>query len=398
MKVLVINGGSSSFKYQLIEMDTETVLAKGLAERIGLEQGKISHEYWENGQKNKVSKEMHFDNHEVAFKEMAAYLTDEKIGVIQSISEIKYIGHRVVHGGKFTAPERVTPQVMEELRKMIPLAPLHNPASIIGIEAAQKIFPKETENFLVFDTAFHQTMPEKAFRYAIPNHFYTEDKIRRYGFHGISHKYVDERTRRHFNNPHLKNITLHLGNGASMAAVDAEGHCIDTSMGFTPLSGLVMGTRTGDIDPATIPYIAQKTGLSLEEIVRIFNFESGLKGVSGLSSDLRDVESVRDTNPHAAEAIDVYINRIKEYVGAYAAALNGVDAIVFTAGVGENATWVREEVLEGLTFLGVQVDKERNNVRGKVAEISTADSKVKAFVIPTDEEVMIARDTYNLSK
>ena len=248
MKILIINGGSSSFKYQLIEMDTESVLAKGLAERIGLEPSKITHEYWENGEKHKISKEIHFPNHETAFKVIAEYLTDSEIGVIKSTKEVKYIGHRVVHGGKFTAPERVTPEVIEELRKVIPLAPLHNPASIIGIEAAQKIFTEGTENFVIFDTAFHQTMPEKAFRYAIPNHYYTEDKIRVYGFHGISHKYVDARTRRHFNEPHMKNITLHLGNGASMAAVNEDGHCIDTSMGFGPGDGLIMGTRAGNIE------------------------------------------------------------------------------------------------------------------------------------------------------
>ena len=397
MKVLVINGGSSSFKYQLIEMDTETVLAKGLAERIGLEQGKISHEYWENGQKNKVSKEMHFDNHEVAFKEMAAYLTDEKIGVIQSISEVKYIGHRVVHGGKFTAPERVTPQVMEELRKVIPLAPLHNPASII-IEAAQKIFPKETENFVVFDTAFHQTMPEKAFRYAIPNHFYTEDKIRRYGFHGISHKYVDERTRRHFNNPHLKNITLHLGNGASMAAVDAQGHCIDTSMGFGPNEGLLMGSRCGDIDSAVVFFLGKK-GLSNDEIAKIFNHESGMKGITG-SSDARDVEALAEKgDPNGILCLDMYAYRVKKYIGAYAAALNGVDTLIFTAGLGENAAIIRELACEGLEYLGVKIDKEKNkalNHPSDIVEIQAADSKVKIVIVATNEEIQIARDVLSL--
>ena len=391
MKVLVINGGSSSFKYQLIEMDTDTVLAKGLAERIGLEQGKISHEYWENGQKNKVSKEMHFDNHEVAFKEMAAYLTDEKIGVIQSISEVKYIGHRVVHGGKFTAPERVTP-------KVIPLAPLHNPASIIGIEAAQKIFPKETENFVVFDTAFHQTMPEKAFRYAIPNHFYTEDKIRRYGFHGISHKYVDERTRRHFNNPHLKNITLHLGNGASMAAVDAQGHCIDTSMGFGPNEGLLMGSRCGDIDSAVVFFLGKK-GLSNDEIAKIFNHESGMKGITG-SSDARDVEALAEKgDPNGILCLDMYAYRVKKYIGAYAAALNGVDTLIFTAGLGENASIIRQLVCEDLEYLGVKIDAEKNkslNHPSDIVEIQAPDSKVKIVIVATNEEIQIARDVLSL--
>ena len=380
MKVLIINGGSSSFKYQLIEMDTETVLAKGLAERIGLEQSKITHEYWEKGEKHKISKEMHFPNHEAAFKVIAEYLTDKDFGVIKSTSEVKYIGHRVVHGGKFTTPERVTPAVVEELRKVIPLAPLHNPASIIGIEA------------------FHQTMPEKAFRYAIPNHFYTEDKIRRYGFHGISHKYVDARTRRHFNNPHLKNITLHLGNGASMAAVNEQGHCIDTSMGFGPNEGMLMGTRCGDIDSAVVFFLGKK-GLSNDEIAKIFNHESGMKGITG-SSDARDVEALAEKGDHNGKlCLDMYAYRVKKYIGAYAAALNGVDTLIFTAGLGENSSTIREAICEDLEFLGIKIDKTKNkelNHPSDIVEVQAADSKVKIVLVATNEEIQIARDVLSL--
>ncbi|MEB3004534.1 acetate kinase [Capnocytophaga sp. G2] len=398
MKILIINGGSSSFKYQLIEMDTESVLAKGLAERIGLEQGKITHEYWKNGEKYKVSKEMHFDNHEVAFKEMAAYLTDNEVGVIKSINEVKYIGHRGVHGGKYTTPKRVTPEVMEELRKGIPLAPLHNPANIIGIEAAMKTFPKETENFVVFDTAFHQTMPERAYRYAIPNHYYTEDRIRVYGFHGISHKYVDARTRRHFNNPHMKNITLHLGNGASMAAVNEEGHCIDTSMGFGPGDGLIMGTRAGNIDSTVVFFLGEK-GLSTQEISKILNSESGMKGLIG-SPDARDLETlVNQNDPKGNLCLDMYAYRVKKFIGAYMIALGGVDSLIFTAGIGENSAMIRKAVCEGLETFGIKIDPDKNkqlNHPSDIVEIQASDSKVKIVIVATNEELQIARDVLSL--
>lgn len=394
MKILVINGGSSSFKYQLLEMDNESVLAKGLAERIGQAQSKITHEYWENGVKQKVSKEIHFPNHEAAFKEMANYLTDEKIGVIKNTNEIKYIGHRVVHGGeKFSTSQKITPEMMEELRALIPLAPLHNPANIAGIEAAEKTF-SNAENFAIFDTSFHQTLPEKAFRYAIPNHFYTEDQVRVYGFHGISHKYVDGRTRRYFNNPHLKNITIHLGNGASMAAVNEQGHSIDTSMGFGPNEGLMMGTRSGDIDSAAIFYLADK-GHSLSEINNILNKESGMKGISG-SSDARDVEALFDKNDtNGILCFDMYAYRIQKYIGAYAAALNGVDTLIFTAGIGENSPLVRSLVCKNLEFFGIKIDETKNEELSRpddIVEIQTADSKVKIVIVATNEELQIARD------
>ncbi|MGX7111375.1 acetate/propionate family kinase [Gemella cuniculi] len=392
-KILAINSGSSSLKFQLFEMPEETVITKGLVERIGIENGIFTIEF--NGEK--IKETLDISNHNVAIEMLLSKLTS--MGIVKDVTEIEGVGHRVVHGGEFyDSSILVTDEELKKVDSIEDLAPLHNPANIMGARAFREILPG-VPNVLTFDTAFHQSMPKSTYMYAVPREFYEKYGVRKYGAHGTSHRYIGETVAEILGKDpkELKTISCHIGNGASICAIK-NGKSFDTSMGFTPLSGLVMGTRTGDIDPATIPYIAQKTGLSLEEIVRIFNFESGLKGVSGISSDLRDVEDLRDTNQYAAEAIDVYINRIKEYVGAYAAAMNGVDAIVFTAGVGENATWVREEVLEGLTFLGVEVDKEKNNVRGKVAEISTPNSKVKAFVIPTNEEVMIARDTYNLSK
>lgn len=391
-KILAINSGSSSLKFQLFEMPEETVIAKGLVERIGIENGIFTIEF--NGEKNKEV--LDIPNHNVAIEMLLSKLTS--MNIVEDVTEIEGVGHRVVHGGEFyDSSVLVTDEELVKVDSIEDLAPLHNPANIMGARAFRQILPG-VPNVLTFDTAFHQGMPKSTYMYAVPREFYEKYGVRKYGAHGTSHRYIGLKTAEVLGKDpkELKIISCHIGNGASICAIKG-GKSFDTSMGFTPLSGLVMGTRTGDIDPATIPYIAQKTGLSLEEIVRIFNFESGLKGVSGISSDLRDVEAQRAENKHAAEAIDVYITRIKEYIGAYAAAMNGVDAIVFTAGVGENATWVREEVLEGLTFLGVEVDKEKNNVRGKVAEISTDSSKVKAFVIPTDEEVMIARDTYNLS-
>ena len=392
-KILAINSGSSSLKFQLFEMPEETVITKGLVERIGIENSMFTIEY--NGEK--IKETLDIPNHDVAIEMLLEKLT--KLGIVNDVKEIEGVGHRVVHGGEFyDSSVLVTDEELAKVDSIEDLAPLHNPANIKGARSFQKELPG-VPNVLTFDTAFHQSIPKATYMYAVPREFYEKYGVRKYGAHGTSHRYVSEKVAELLGKDpkELKTISCHIGNGASICAVK-YGKSFDTSMGFTPLSGLVMGTRTGDIDPATIPYIAKKTGLSLEEIVRIFNFESGLKGISALSSDLRDIEDVRDTNPYAAEAVEVYINRIKEYIGAYAAAMNGVDAIVFTAGVGENATWVREEVLEGLTFLGVEVDKEKNNVRGKVAEISTENSKVKAFVIPTDEEVMIARDTYNLSK
>jgi len=287
---------------------------------------------------------------------------------------------------------------MEELRKGIPLAPLHNPANIIGIEAAMKTFPKETENFVVFDTAFHQTMPERAYRYAIPNHYYTEDRIRVYGFHGISHKYVDARTRRHFNNPHMKNITLHLGNGASMAAVNEEGHCIDTSMGFGPGDGLIMGTRAGNIDSTVVFFLGEK-GLSTQEISKILNSESGMKGLIG-SPDARDLETlVNQNDPKGNLCLDMYAYRVKKFIGAYMIALGGVDSLIFTAGIGENSAMIRKAVCEGLETFGIKIDPDKNkqlNHPSDIVEIQASDSKVKIVIVATNEELQIARDVLSL--
>ena len=392
-KILAINSGSSSLKFQLFEMPEEKVITKGLVERIGIENSVFTIEF--NGEKNKETVDI--PNHDVAIEMLLSKLTS--LGIVSDVKEIEGVGHRVVHGGEFyDASVLVTDEELAKVDSIEDLAPLHNPANIKGVRSFQKELPG-VPNVLTFDTAFHQSMPKSTYMYAVPREFYEKYGVRKYGARGQTPRYIGEKVAEVLGKDpkELKTISCHIGNGASVCAIK-NGKSFDTSMGFTPLSGLVMGTRTGDIDPATIPYIAEKTGLTLNEILRIFNFESGLKGVSGISSDLRDVEGARFTDPHAAEAIDVYINRIKQYVGAYAAAMNGVDAIVFTAGVGENATWVREEVLEGVSFLGVEIDKEKNNVRGKLTEISTPNSKVKAFVIPTDEEVMIARDTYNLSK
>lgn len=392
-KILAINSGSSSLKFQLFEMPEETVIAKGLVERIGIDNGIFTIEF--NGEK--IKDELDIPNHNFAIERLLSKLTELKI--VDKVEDIEGVGHRVVHGGEFFDKSvLVTDEVLKTLDSIQDLAPLHNPANIMGVKAFQKVLPG-VPNVLTFDTAFHQTMPKSTYMYAVPRDYYEKYGVRKYGAHGTSHRYIAQMAAEVTGKDikELKTISCHIGNGASICAIDG-GKSVDTSMGFTPLSGLVMGTRTGDIDPATIPYISLKTGLDLKEIVHVFNHESGLKGVSGISSDLRDVEDARDTDPRASEAIDVYVTRIKEYIGSYAALMNGVDVIVFTAGVGENATWVREEVLEGVSFLGLEVDKEKNNVRGKLTEITTPESKVKAFIIPTNEELMISRDTYELTK
>ncbi|MBU0278516.1 MULTISPECIES: acetate/propionate family kinase [unclassified Gemella] len=392
-KILAINSGSSSLKFQLFKMPEEKVIAKGLVERIGIENGIFTIEF--NGEK--IKDELDIPNHNFAIERLVNKLTEMKI--VEKVEEIEGVGHRVVHGGEFfDSSVLVTDEVLKQLDSIQDLAPLHNPANIMGVKAFQKVLPG-VPNVLTFDTAFHQSMPKSTYMYAVPREYYEKYGVRKYGAHGTSHRYIAQMVAEVTDKKveELKTISCHIGNGASICAIK-EGKSLDTSMGFTPLSGLVMGTRTGDIDPATIPYISLKTGLDLKEIIHVFNNESGLKGLSGVSSDLRDVEDIRYTNANAAEAIDIYISRIKEYVGSYAAIMNGVDVIVFTAGVGENAAWVREEVLEGLSFLGIEVDKEANNVRGKIAEITKPTSKVRAFVIPTNEELMISRDTFELSK
>ena len=395
MKILVINAGSSSLKYQLINMQDESVLAKGNVERIGLPEPLLKHT--PQG-KDAIEIPGDFKNHVEAIKKVIELLTDKEHGVIESMDEIAAVGHRVVHGGEqFSRSVVLDDEVMKAIEANIELAPLHNPANIMGINACRNVMPN-TPMVAVFDTAFHQTMPEKAYMYAIPYDIYKNYGIRRYGFHGTSHKYVSQKAAEFLGKPleSLKIITCHLGNGSSIAAVDG-GKSVDTSMGFTPLEGLPMGTRSGSLDPAILSYMMEKKNLSYEEVNKILNRESGMLGLSGLSSDFRDLhKAAAEGNKRAQMALDVFNYEVKKYIGAYAAAMGGVDCIVFTAGVGENTPRVRAESCSGLEFMGVKIDKERNESVKKEGEINTDDSKVKVLVIPTNEELMIARETMEL--
>jgi acetate kinase len=395
MKILVINAGSSSLKYQLINMQDESVLAKGNVERIGLPEPLLKHT--PQG-KDAIEIPGDFKNHVDAIKKVIELLTDKEHGVIESMDEIAAVGHRVVHGGEqFSRSVVIDDEVMKAIEANIELAPLHNPANIMGINACRNVMPN-TPMVAVFDTAFHQTMPEKAYMYAIPYDTYKNYGIRRYGFHGTSHKYVSQKAAEFLGKPleSLKIITCHLGNGSSIAAVDG-GKSVDTSMGFTPLEGLPMGTRSGSLDPAILSYMMEKKNLSYEEVNKILNRESGMLGLSGLSSDFRDLhKAAAEGNKRAQMALDVFNYEVKKYIGAYAAAMGGVDCIVFTAGVGENTPRVRAESCSGLEFMGVKIDKERNESVKKEGEINTDDSKVKVLVIPTNEELMIARETMEL--
>ncbi|MGL5416639.1 MAG: acetate kinase [Clostridium sp.] len=397
MKILVINCGSSSLKYQLIDMNNEEALAQGLVERIGI-QGSVLTQKVDGRDKYVVETEM--KDHKDAIKLVLDTLIDEKNGVIKSMDEINAVGHRVVHGGeKYSSSVIINDEVMKELEECAKLAPLHNPPNIIGIKACQALM-KDTKMVAVFDTAFHQTMPEKAYMYALPYEIYEDHAVRKYGFHGTSHKFVSSEVARVMGKDikDLKIITCHLGNGSSLAAIKG-GECIDTSMGFTPLDGIVMGTRTGSMDPAVVVYMATDLGYSVDEINTILNKKSGVLGVSGVSSDFRDIEEAAEKGNHRAQlALDMFRYSIRKQIGAYAAAMDGVDVIVFTAGVGENSIICRNAILSGLGYLGVKIDKERNNVRGKIAKISTDDSSVEAYVIPTNEELVIARDTLGLVK
>ena len=397
MKVLVINCGSSSLKYQLIDMETENSLAQGLVERIGIE-GSVLTQKVEGKDKYIVKTPM--KNHKEAIEIVLKALVDGEHGVIKSMDEITAVGHRVVHGGeKYASSVLITEEVKKSIEECYKLAPLHNPPNMIGIEACEEIMPN-TPMVAVFDTAFHQTMPKEAFLYALPYELYTENGIRKYGFHGTSHMYVSNKVAEVMGKDikDLKIVTCHLGNGASLCAVK-NGVSIDTTMGFTPLDGIVMGTRSGSIDPAIVLYLINELKYSTEDVNTLLNKKSGVLGISGVSSDFRDIEdAAAKGDERAILALDIYHYRIRTQIGAYAAAMGGVDAIVFTAGVGENGPETREACLEGLEFLGVKVDKEKNNVRGKVREISTEDSTVKAFVIPTNEELVIARDTKKLVK
>ena len=395
MKILVINSGSSSLKYQLIDMETEAVLAKGNCDRIGIADPTFSYKT----DNVKIERPADFPNHQVAVKTVLATLADPEIGVISDMKEIDGVGHRVVASGEaFKQPTLVTPHAMQLMEEIKDLAPLHNPAAIIGVNACLAEMP-DTPMVLVFDTGFHFTMPDYAYMYAIKYEDYEKYKIRRYGAHGTSHKYVAEQCAKYLN-VDIKDtriITCHLGNGSSITAVKG-GKCIDTSMGFTPLAGMPMGTRSGDIDPAIVIYLIKELGYSVDEVNEILNKKSGILGISGLSSDFRDVRDAayKKGDERSLLAIDIYTYKIRTQIGAYAAAMGGLDVIVFTAGIGENADMIREACLKNLEFLGVYLDKEKNKQNGEIAEISKDDSKVKVFVIPTNEELMIAKETMEL--
>ncbi|MCL2610088.1 MAG: acetate kinase [Defluviitaleaceae bacterium] len=389
MKILVLNCGSSSLKYQVFDMTNESVLAKGVCERIGLDKSIISHK----GKEEFKKKEAEMKNHKDAIQIVLDTIVDETYGVLSSLDELDGVAHRVVHGGdKFSGSVVITDEVIAEMKKCVELAPLHNPPGINGIEAVTALLPniKQTGSF---DTSFHQTMPEKAYIYAIPYKFYEKYGIRRYGFHGSSHVYVSAEAAKLLGKPieELKIITAHLGNGSSVTAVK-HGKSIDTSMGLTPLEGLAMGTRSGDIDPAIIEFLAEKEGLTAKEVVNILNKESGVLGISEVSSDFRDIEDEAPKgNKKAQLALDVFYYRVAKYIGAYVAAMNGVDAIVFTAGLGENSPEAREEVCAYLGYLGIEIDKEVNKVRGKTTLVSKS-TKPAVYTIPTNEELVLARE------
>lgn len=391
--VLAVNAGSSSLKFQLIEMPEENVKAHGIFERIGLGDSIFTLEVGDH-EEEIIGDIM---AHDEAVKQMLEKLMST--GSIQSYDEIDAVGHRVVHGGeRFSKSVLLTDQIIKEIEELTELAPLHNPANLTGIHAFKEILPN-VPMVAVFDTAFHQTMPEKSYLYSLPYDYYEKYGIRKYGFHGTSHQYVSQRAAEMLGVPleQLRLISCHLGNGASIAAIQ-NGESIDTSMGFTPLAGITMGTRSGDIDPALIPYIMQKTGMNAFEVLNVLNKESGMLGLSGFSSDLRDIQDQVETNPRAEMALEVFAARIHQYLGSYAARMSGVDAIIFTAGVGENSIAVREKVLTGLEFMGVYWDPSLNNFRGKEGFINYPHSPVKVIVIPTNEEIVIARDTIRLAK
>ena len=394
MIVLVVNCGSSSLKYQLVNMDNEEVMAKGLVEKIGLTDSQLTHKW--NGQKKEIKQSI--PDHQVAVKLVLDILTDAECGVIKSMDAIDAVGHRVVHGGEeFAASTLITDEVMKALEKCSAMAPLHNPPNIIGINACKAIMPGVPQ-VGVFDTAFHQTMPAKAFMYGLPYELYKEDHIRRYGFHGTSHRYVAGEVAKVMGKPveELRIINCHLGNGSSLAAIK-YGKCVDTTMGFTPLAGVLMGTRCGDIDPAIVLNVMDNHNLSTKDMDKLMNKQSGVLGISGVSSDFRDLgKAAGEGNERAQLALDMFHYQVRKEIGAFAAAMGGVDVITFTAGVGENGIEDRAAIASGLEYLGAKLDPQRNDVRGKDALISTDDSTVKMYVIPTNEEIMIARDTKDI--
>ena len=385
MNVLVINCGSSSLKFQLINSDTEAVLAKGLCERIGID-GRLTYQP-AGGEKTTEDKAM--PTHTEAIQFVIDALTDAERGVVGSLEEIGAVGHRLVHGGeKFASSAVITDEMLKAVEECNDLAPLHNPANLIGVDACKKLMPN-TPMVGVFDTAFHQTMPEKAYMYGLPYEYYEQYKVRRYGFHGTSHSFVSKRTAEILGQPYnnLKTIVCHLGNGASICAVE-NGKSVDTTMGLTPLEGLVMGTRSGDIDPAILEFLAKKEDMDITALMNMLNKKSGVQGMSGLSSDFRDLAAgAAEGNKRAQTALDVFCYRVAKYVGSYTAAMNGVDAIAFTAGIGENDGYVREQVCKYLGYLGIEIDAEANKKRGEEVTISTLDSKVKVLVVPTNEEL-----------
>ena len=397
MNILVINAGSSSLKYQLLNPETQQVLAKGLCERIGID-GKFT--YKPDGKQAIKEADVAMPTHSEAIQAVLNALVDKDNGVIGSMKEIDAVGHRVVHGGeKFAKSVLITDEVMAAIEECNPLAPLHNPANIIGIKACQSLMP-ETPMVAVFDTAFHQTMPPVAYTYALPYEYYENDKVRRYGFHGTSHKYVAQRAAAMLGKPieQLKLISCHLGNGSSVTAVDC-GKSVDTSMGFTPLAGLPMGTRCGDIDAGIMEYLMNKYGMDIKEMLNVMNKKSGVLGVSGVSSDFRDLEAAgKEGNQRAALAVEVFEYGVKKLIGSYAAAMGGVDAVIFTAGVGENGGGNRANITAGLDFMGIKIDAEKNKVRGEEIDISAEGATVRTLVIPTNEELMIALDTAALAK
>ncbi len=397
LKILVINCGSSSLKYQLFNMKDQSVLAKGLVERIGLEVGMLKH--MPTG-KDKIEVSENIPNHKVAVKMMLDALLDKNHGVLKDISEISAVGHRVVHGAeKFFGSVKITDEVMDVLKECVAIAPLHNPPNIVGIEAAREMLP-DVPMVGVFDTAFHQTMPQYAYMYGLPYELYEKYAIRRYGFHGTSHCFVSVEAAKMLNKPieELKMITLHLGNGSSITAIK-NGKSIENSMGFTPLEGIIMGTRCGNIDPAIVPFIMEKEGISPDKMNEYLNKKCGVYGISGVSSDFRDLEeAAKNGNKRADLALKMFAYQAKKFIGSYAAIMNGLDAIVFTGGIGENSATMRQMICEDMEYLGIKIDETKNKVRGKQADISSEDAKAKALVIPTNEELMIALDTMSLVK
>ena len=398
MKILVLNCGSSSLKYQLIDMSNEEVLCVGLVERIGIEGSILKQE--KDGVEGKLIVEQPMKNHQDAIKLVLDAVVDAQYGGVKDIKEVEAVGHRVVHGGeKFASSVLITDEVKAAIEECVELAPLHNPANIMGIEACEAILPG-VPMVAVFDTAFHQTMPKASYLYGLPHELYTKYGVRRYGFHGTSHKYVSQRAAEMLgkNIEDTKIVTCHLGNGASIAAING-GKCVDTSMGFTPLEGLIMGTRCGDIDAAILPFLMEKEGLDAKGLSDLMNKKSGVYGMTGISSDFRDIEDGAATGDEKAiVALDAYAQKVKKYIGSYMAEMNGADAVVFTAGVGENGIDMRASICENMEFLGMELDKEANKVRGKERVISTENSRVKILLIPTNEELVIARDTLALVK